>query len=73
MEMLFPEMQQVIFPPYKMPYIGSLLRSVDAAILRFSDSVVSAEITRQRWTNIYRANFNSKVIIYTQILILYSC
>ena len=54
-------------------YIGSLLRWIDAAILRFSDSVASTEVTRERWTNIYRANFNSKVFIYTQILILYSC
>ena len=54
-------------------YIGSLLRSVDAAILRFSDSVAPAEVTRYRWSNIYRANFNSKVFIYTRILILYSC
>ena len=53
--------------------IGPLLRWVDAAILRFSDSVASAETTRQQWTNIYRANFNSKVIIYTQIIILYGC
>ena len=53
-------------------YIGYLLRWIDAAILRFSDSVASAEITRQRWTNVYRANFNSKVFIYAPILILYS-
>lgn len=39
------------------------MRIPDAAILRFSDSVASAEITRQQWTNIYRANFNSKVSI----------
>lgn len=60
------------FFPILASYIGSLLRWVDAAILRFSDSVASAEITRHRWTNIYRANFNSKVFIYTQITILYS-
>lgn len=58
--------------PILASYIGFLLRWVDAAILRFSDSVASAEITRQRWTNIYRANFNSKVFIYTQVLILYN-
>lgn len=60
---VFPEMRQVIFSFYR--YItASLLRwEVDAAILRFSDSVASAEITRQRWINIYRANFNSKVLI----------
>ena len=52
-------------------YLCFLLRRVDAAILRFSDSVASAEITRQRWTNIYRANFNSKVFIFKQILISY--
>ena len=70
MEKLFPGMQQVTFFS---TYIGSLLRWIDVAILRFSDSVASAEVTRERWTNIYRANFNSKVFIYTQILIIYSC
>ena len=58
--------------PILASYIGFILRWVDAAILRFSDSVASAEITRERWTDIYRANFNSRVFIYTQILILYS-
>jgi sodium/potassium-transporting ATPase subunit alpha len=37
--------------------------ATDAAILRFSDSVASVEITRQRWTNVYRANFNSKAFL----------
>jgi sodium/potassium-transporting ATPase subunit alpha len=54
------------FSPILAFCIGSLLRWVDAAILRFSDSIASVEITRQRWTNIYRANFNSKVIIYNR-------
>ncbi|KAF8811093.1 sodium-potassium ATPase [Phlegmacium glaucopus] len=41
--------------------------ATDAAILRFSDSVASAEITRQRWTNVYRANFNSKTKFMLQL------
>lgn len=60
----FPEMQQVILTTsasYIIPDWG-----VDAAILRFSDSIASVEITRQRWTNVYRANFNSKVFIYNR-------
>ena len=40
---------------------NALNRITDAAILRFSDSVVSVDITRQRWINVYRTNFNSKV------------
>lgn len=63
MEKVFPEMRQVVFFNFFVLYIGFLLRWVDAAILRFSDSVASAEITRQRWINIFRANFNSKVFI----------
>lgn len=34
---------------------------VDVAILRFSDSIAPAEKTRQRWTTVFRKNFNSKV------------
>ena len=63
MEKVFPEMRQVVFFNFFVLYISFLLRWVDAAILRFSDSVASAEITRQRWINIFRANFNSKVFI----------
>ena len=63
MKELFPEMQQVSFSYLSVLY-DPWLRWIDAAILRFSDSVASVEITRQRWINIYRANFNSKAFIY---------
>ena len=40
------------------------LRWVDTAILRFSDYIACVELTRQRWINVYRAHFNSKVFTY---------
>ena len=72
MENLFVEMQQVTFSPVLCIGTFKLLRSVtvDAAILRFSDSVTPAEVTRQPWSNIYRANFNSKVLFIHRFLIL---
>ena len=40
------------------------MRWVDADILRFADSIASADITRQQLINVYRANFSSKELIY---------
>lgn len=41
--------------------IEDIGQPTDVAILRFSDAIVSANITRQRWVNVFRKNFNSKV------------
>jgi len=40
---------------------------LDVAILRFADMIASAEVTRHRWVNAYRKNFNPKVIKYMRI------
>ena len=58
--------------PFHSVYI-SLPIWTDAAILRFSDSIASAETTRQRWTSVYHAHFSSNVFYSYHILILYSC
>ncbi|KAF8154699.1 sodium-potassium ATPase [Crassisporium funariophilum] len=41
--------------------------ATDVAILRFADSIASAEITRNRWVNVFRSNFNSKTKIMLQL------
>ncbi|KAF9481785.1 sodium-potassium ATPase [Pholiota conissans] len=41
--------------------------ATDVAILRFSDNIASAEITRQRWINVFRRNFNSKTKFMLQL------
>ncbi|KAL6302232.1 sodium-potassium ATPase [Sparassis latifolia] len=39
------------------PVVGD---ATDVAILRFSDAVAAADITRARWTEVFKINFNSK-------------
>lgn len=39
----------------------ALIMPLDVAILRFSDTILSAQEIRRRWVNIFRRNFSSKV------------
>ncbi|KDR70264.1 hypothetical protein GALMADRAFT_255158 [Galerina marginata CBS 339.88] len=46
---------------------GIIGNATDVAILRFADSIASAEITRHRWINVFRKNFNSKTKYMLQL------
>jgi hypothetical protein len=48
--------------------------SIDAAILRFAESIAPVEGTLKLWQEVYKMNFNSKVhsAIYTRARILTS-
>jgi sodium/potassium-transporting ATPase subunit alpha len=44
--------------------ISTYIMQLDVAILRFSDGLSSAEVTRHSWIHAYRKSFNPKVSKY---------